>query len=70
MPVCLDVLFNFSEMAATAPKPYVRPVLHDQFVGMMMLDQVCHPCLEALDGMSFIASNVSLKQCETVCECL
>ena len=33
----------------------------------MMLDQVLHPCLEVLDGMSFIASNVSLKQCKTVC---
>jgi len=40
------------------PKPCVCPVLHDEFVGMMMLDQVRHPCLVALDGMSFIASNV------------
>ena len=40
------------------PKPYVRPVLYDKFVGMMMPDQVRYPCLEALYGMSFIASNV------------
>ena len=68
--VRLDLLARFSEAAATAPKPYVHPVLHDEVAGMMMLNQVCHPCLEVLDGMSFIVSNVSFKQGKTVCECL
>jgi len=67
--VCLDVLFSFSEVAATAPMPYVCPVLHDEIVGMKMLDQVCYPCLEMLVGISFIA-NVSFKQGKTVCGCL
>jgi len=40
--VHLDVLASFLEAAATAPKPYVRPVLHDKGAGMMMLDQVHH----------------------------
>jgi DNA mismatch repair protein MSH2 len=68
--VRLDVLASLSEVTATAPKLYVCPVLRDEVVGMMILDQVCHPCLEMLDGMSFIANNVSFKQVKTVCECL
>jgi DNA mismatch repair protein MSH2 len=70
MLVHLDVLASCSEVAATAPKPYVRSVLHDEGAGLMMLDQVCQPCLEVLDGMSFIANNVSFKEVKTVCECL
>ena len=68
--VCLDVLARFSEAAATAPEPYVHPVLHDESAGMMMLDQVRHPCLEMLDGILFIANNVSFKRGKIVCECL
>jgi hypothetical protein len=49
--VHLDVLASSSEAAATAPKPYVHPMLHDERAGMMMLDQVYHPRLEVLDGM-------------------
>lgn len=60
----LDVLASFSEVAATAPKPYVRPALHDEGVGVMILDQVRHPCLEVQDGMSFIANNVYFKRGE------
>ena len=68
--VCLDVLASIWELADTAPKPYVHPGLNDECAGVMMLDQVCHPCLEVPDGMSFIYSNVSFKQGKTVCECL
>jgi DNA mismatch repair protein MSH2 len=66
----LDVLASFSEVAATAPKPYVRPALHDEGVGVMILDQVRHPCLEVQDGMSFIANNVYFKRGKQVVECL
>jgi DNA mismatch repair protein MSH2 len=69
--VHLDVLASFLDVATTAPKPYVWPVLHDEGAGMtMMLYEMLHPCLEVLDGMPFIANNVSLKQGKTVCECL
>jgi DNA mismatch repair protein MSH2 len=68
--VHLDVLASFSEAAATAPKQYVCPVLHDVCAGMIMLDEVRHSCLEVLDGMPFIANNVSFKQGKTVCEFL
>ena len=47
---------GFQRRKLLPPKPYVCPVLHDEFVGIMMLDQMRHPCLEVLDGMSFIAS--------------
>ena len=66
----LCVLVSFLEGAATAPKLYIRPVLHYEGEDMMMLDHVCHPCVEVLDGMSFIANIVYLKQGKTVCECL
>ena len=81
MLVSLDALFSFSEAAAAALKLYVCPELHDKFVGIMMLDQVRHPCLEVevLDGMSFIASvsfgmvrqsvSVCKKSAYTVCRC-
>jgi DNA mismatch repair protein MSH2 len=58
----LDVLASFAEVAATAPKPYVRPTLHDEGAGVMILEQVRHPCLEVQDGISFIANDVYFKQ--------
>ena len=63
----LDVLDSFSEMAATASKTYVCTVLLDEVAGMMMLEQVRHPCLEVLDGMLFFANNIPFKQGKTVC---
>ena len=68
--VCLDVLASFLEVAATAPKLYVSPVLHDEGAGMSVLDRVRHSCLEVLDGMLFSANNVSFKQGKSVCVCL
>jgi len=68
--VCLDVLASFLEAAATAPKLYLSPVLHDEGAGMSVLDRVRHSCLEVLDGMLFSANNVSFKQGKTVCVCL
>ncbi|KDR09158.1 hypothetical protein L798_01274, partial [Zootermopsis nevadensis] len=60
----LDVLTSFAEVAAAAPMPYVRPTLHDEGVGMMILKQMRHPCLEVQDGVSFIANDVYFKQGE------
>jgi hypothetical protein len=69
VPVRLDELASFLEVAVSAPKPSVHPVLHDEGAGRMMLDQERH-LVEVLDGMSFFANNVSFKQGNTVCECL
>lgn len=62
MLACLDVLASFSEVAAAAPKPYVRPTLHEEGAGLMILEQVRHPCLEVRDDMSFIANDLYFKQ--------
>ena len=40
--VHLVVLASISEAAAFAPKTYVRPVLHNEGAGMMMLDWMRH----------------------------
>jgi DNA mismatch repair protein MSH2 len=58
----LDVLTSFAEVAAAAPMPYVRPILHDEGAGVMILKQMRHPCLEVQDGISFIANDVYFKQ--------
>jgi hypothetical protein len=58
----LDVLANFAEVAVTAPKPYVRPMLCDEGAGVMILKQVRHPCLEVQDGTFFIANDVYFRQ--------
>jgi DNA mismatch repair ATPase MutS len=44
-------------------------LLHDKGAGMMMLDQVRHPCVEVVDGMSFVVNKLSFKKGKTVCEC-
>ncbi|PSN55334.1 DNA mismatch repair protein spellchecker 1 [Blattella germanica] len=58
----LDVLTSFAEVAAAAPKQYVRPKLLDEGSGVMVLEQIRHPCLELQDGVSFIANDVNFKQ--------
>ncbi|KAJ4452329.1 hypothetical protein ANN_03854 [Periplaneta americana] len=60
----LDVLTSFAEVAASAPKPFVRPKLHEEGAGLMIFEQVRHPCLELQDGISFIANDVYFKQGE------
>jgi hypothetical protein len=57
--VYLDVLASFSEATVTARKAYVRPVLHYEDAGMMMLDQVRHPCLEFSGVASLLCSQVT-----------
>ena len=57
----------FQRWQLLPPKPYVCPVLHDEVVGKMMLDQVRHPCWETLYGMSFIASNVPTLNSLSLC---
>lgn len=58
----LDVLTSFAVVAACAPTSYVRPVMRAPGDGVMRLTQVRHPCVEVLDGISYIANDVDLKQ--------
>ncbi|XP_075226942.1 DNA mismatch repair protein spel1 [Lycorma delicatula] len=57
----LDVLTSFATVAACAPKPFVRPVIHDSGTGIFKLTQVRHPCLEVQDNTSYIPNDVHLK---------
>nr|CAD7199111.1 unnamed protein product [Timema douglasi] len=60
----LDVLTSFAEVAATAPKPYVRPTLKSDGLRVMRLKGVRHACLEVQDGVSFIANDAEFREDE------
>ncbi|KAJ2479435.1 MSH2 protein, partial [Coemansia sp. RSA 2320] len=59
----LDVILSFAEASASAPTPYVRPVLKSE--GDVRLIAARHPCLEVQDGVSFIANDVSMVRGES-----
>nr|CAD7573794.1 unnamed protein product [Timema californicum] len=58
----LDVLTSFAEVAATAPKPYVRPTVKSDGLRVMRLKGVRHACLEVQDGVSFIANDAEFRE--------
>nr|CAD7426843.1 unnamed protein product [Timema monikensis] len=60
----LDVLTSFAEVAATAPKPYVRPIIKSDGLRVMRLKGVRHACLEVQDGVSFIANDAEFIEDE------
>nr|CAD7412078.1 unnamed protein product [Timema cristinae] len=60
----LDVLTSFAEVAATAPKPYVRPFIKSDGLRVMRLKGVRHACLEVQDGVSFIANDAEFREDE------
>nr|CAD7587022.1 unnamed protein product [Timema genevievae] len=60
----LDVLTSFAEVAATAPKPYVRPTVKSDGSRVMRLKGVRHACLEVQDGVSFIANDAEFREDE------
>ena len=69
--VHLVVLASFSEAAATAPKPYVRPVLRDEVAGMMMLDQVHHlvwKCCMACRSLPIMYPSSRVRESVSVCK--
>ncbi|KAJ8723319.1 hypothetical protein PYW08_003231 [Mythimna loreyi] len=57
----LDVLVSFAVAAASAPSPYVRPVLTDE-LDELVLEELRHPCLEIAEGVSFIPNDVVFKR--------
>ncbi|XP_034173132.2 DNA mismatch repair protein spel1 [Osmia lignaria lignaria] len=61
---CLDVLTAFASAAISANKPYVRPEMLPSEAGEFNLVQVRHPCLENLEGVDYIANDVSFKRGE------
>jgi DNA mismatch repair protein MSH2 len=61
----LDVLAGFAELAATAPRPFVRPVMLPADAGEISLTACRHPCVEAQDGVEFIPNDAALKRGES-----
>ncbi|KAI9310086.1 DNA mismatch repair protein [Dichotomocladium elegans] len=56
----MDALLSFAEVSMLAPEPYVRPTM--QTSGALKLQKARHPCLEAQDGINFIANDVMMER--------
>ena len=61
----LDVLAGFADLAASAPTPYVRPDMLPADEGELELVGSRHPCLEALDGVSFVPNDCVMRRGES-----
>ena len=64
----LDVLLAFAHVSASAPEPYVRPMLvaADDPRQRIVLRGCRHPCVErVLDGSNFIKNDVELVRSES-----
>lgn len=63
----LDVIVSFAHVSAYAPVPYVKPVMHamGSVNGKTELTEARHPCVEAQDGVAFIANDVKLSRNES-----
>ena len=58
----LDVLLCFAAVALCAPEPYVRPklVAPEDGAQRIVFEGLRHPCVERMEGVSFIKNGVSL----------
>ena len=58
----LDVLLCFAAVALSAPEPYVRPklVAPEDGAQRIVFEGLRHPCVERMEGVSFIKNGVSL----------
>jgi len=58
----MDVLVALAHVASNAPTPYARPSLTEAGTGDMVLMESRHPCVEAMEDMSFIPNDVVLRR--------
>ncbi|KAH7624522.1 hypothetical protein Ndes2526B_g00726 [Nannochloris sp. 'desiccata'] len=58
----LDVLCGFADVAVSAPRPYVRPEMLARDAGELEFIACRHPCVEAQDGVDFIANDAIMKR--------
>ena len=61
----LDVLVSFATAAALSPNVYTRPILHPiqtetKSKRILSLKNARHPCVELMDGVSFIPNMYEL----------
>ncbi|ODN00753.1 DNA mismatch repair protein Msh2 [Orchesella cincta] len=54
----LDVLTNFADVSASSSTPYVRPVLHSKGTGVIKLEGLRHPCVEAQPNVNYIPNDI------------
>ena len=63
----LDVLLNFAHVSTSAPTPYVRPTLvkPEDPRQRIALRGCRHPCVERMEGVSYIKNDVELVRAES-----
>ncbi|CAL8100976.1 unnamed protein product [Orchesella dallaii] len=55
----LDVLTNFAVVSANSPSPFVRPILHSKGSGIIKLEGLRHPCVEAQPNINYIPNDIN-----------
>lgn len=66
----LDALVGLAVAAVDAPKSYVRPKILPKGSGVIKLDGVRHPCVEAQDGRDtavFIPNDIDMRKGSSSC---
>ncbi|KAK9908301.1 hypothetical protein WJX75_005715 [Coccomyxa subellipsoidea] len=58
----MDLLAGFAELAMCAPLPYVRPTMLPADASELKLTACRHPCVEAQDGVEFIANDCHMER--------
>ncbi|XP_056633214.1 DNA mismatch repair protein Msh2 isoform X1 [Diorhabda sublineata] len=58
----VDVLTSFAIAAISARIPYMKPKLLPGGSGILKLNKVRHPCIEAQENISFIPNDVSFEK--------
>ncbi|SGY74910.1 BQ5605_C005g03387 [Microbotryum silenes-dioicae] len=58
----LDVVASLATASLNAPISYVKPVVCEQAEGSLALVDARHPCLEVMEGINFIANDISLER--------
>lgn len=61
----LDALAGFAEMAANAPRPFVRPEMRARGEGRLALRGSRHPCVEAQNAVDFIPNDCEMVRGES-----
>ncbi|KAK2079314.1 hypothetical protein QBZ16_003005 [Prototheca wickerhamii] len=61
----LDVLASFADVAASAPSPYVRPVMLPRDGAELVLEACRHPCVELQEGVDFVPNDCRMVRGES-----